>query len=58
MVLLAVKMTLKMGACRCANEKEIVDDVVNVSRVVVDAAFDRNVGGSPMGGEHKLGEGE
>lgn len=58
MVLLAVKMTLRMRACRCANEKGIVDDVVNVSPVLVDAAIDRNVGDSQMGGEHTLGEGE
>ena len=50
MVPVAVKMTLRMRACHCANEERIADDVVN-------AAFDKIVGDCQMGGGHKLGVG-
>jgi len=58
MVPIAVKMTLKMRECRCANEGGIADDVVNVRPVLVDAAIDKIVGDCRMGGKHKLGVGE
>ena len=36
------------------NERGIADDVVNVCPVLVDAVFDKIVGDSRMGVEHKL----
>lgn len=60
MVPIAEKMILKMRDCRCVDEGRIADDVVNVVNVrpvLVDAAFDRVVEDSRMGGEHKLGVG-
>lgn len=59
MVPVAEKMTLKMRDCRCVDEGGIADDVVNVNvrPVLVDAAFDKDVGDFRMGGEHKLGVG-